>query len=183
MTGPLASAERTDYPHKLIQTHHRPTPNDIVTFSRRRTDPAGTADKMGIALHYEQHPHAGWIREYDLPRCEARLNLETALGRHIHGQIVSIGEEHDRDEGGGMYSEGIVRIELVKEEDNETRDTESSPTKELPGYSSLRDSSESIALFFCARSLFSGFHEPFWLWELENNTRDIINNGKITRAS
>ena len=33
-----------------------------------------------------------------------------------------------------MCSEGIVRIELVKEEDNETRDTESSPTEELPEY-------------------------------------------------
>ena len=123
MVGPLKSAERTDYPHKLNQTHHRPTPNDIVTFSRRRTDSTGTADKIGIALHYEQHSHAGWIRGYDLPRCEARLNSESALGRHIRGRILSIGEEHRRDEGGGMYSEGIIRIELVKEEDNETRDT------------------------------------------------------------
>ena len=90
---------------------------------------------MGIALHYEQHSHAGWIREYDLPRCEARLNLERALGRHIRGRIVSIGEELRRDEGGNMCSEGIVRIEFVKEEDDETRETESSPTEELPEYS------------------------------------------------
>ena len=135
MMGPLKSVERTDYPDRLNQTHHHPIPNDIVTFSRRRTDSAGTADKMGIALHYEQHSHAGWIREYDLPRCEARLNLEIALGRHIRGRIVSIGEERCRDEGGGMYSEGIVMIELVKEKDSKTRDTESSPTEELPGCS------------------------------------------------
>ena len=93
MSGPLKSAEKTDRPSKLYQTHHRPAPNDIVTFDRRRTDFPSTGDKMGIALLYEQHSHAGWIREHDLNRCHARLHLERALGRHIRGRIVSIGEE------------------------------------------------------------------------------------------
>ena len=89
---------------------------------------------MGIALFHQEHSHAGWIREYDLKRFEARRALERSLGRHIRGRIVSIGEEYRWEEGGGTCSEGVVRIEVVKEEDIETTDADSSPIEELPEY-------------------------------------------------
>ena len=93
---------------------------------------------MGIALFYQEHSHAGWIREYDLQRFEARRTVERSLHRHIRGRIVSIGEEYRWEEGGGTCSEGVVKIEVIKEEEIETTDAESSPIEELPEYQHQR---------------------------------------------
>lgn len=68
---------------------------------------------MGTALIYEGHSHAGSIRKYDLQHFQARRDLERSLGRPFRGRIVSIGEEYDGEEGGGVCSEGVVEIELV----------------------------------------------------------------------
>ena len=124
----------TDCPRDFYQDHHRPIPNDIVTFYRRRTDYPGTGDKVGIAIFYQEHSHAGWIRAYELQRFQARRTLERSLGRHIRGRIVSIGQEYRWEEGGGVCSEGVVRIELVEEEEIETTDAESSSPEEVPEY-------------------------------------------------
>ena len=58
----------TDCSRDFYQDHHRPAPNNIVTFYRRHTDAPGTGDKEGIALFYQEHSYARWIRVYKLKR-------------------------------------------------------------------------------------------------------------------
>ena len=71
---------------------------------------------MGIALLHRENSHAGSIRKYDLQRFQARRDLERSLVRPFRGRIVSIGEEYDGEEGGGMCSEGVVEIELLEKD-------------------------------------------------------------------
>ena len=134
MIRSLKCVEKADCPANFRENHHRPAPNDIVTFCRRRPDSPGTSHKMGIALLYEKHSHAGWIREYDIKRFNTRRSLERTLNHHIYGRIVSISEEIRWEEGGGICSKGVVSMEVVREEDIETTDGESSPVEEAREY-------------------------------------------------
>ena len=71
---------------------------------------------MGIALLHDENSHAGSIRKHDLQRFQARRDLERALGHPFRGRLVSIGEEYDGEEGGGMCSEGFVEKELLEKD-------------------------------------------------------------------
>lgn len=73
---------------------------------------------MGIVLLYGETSHAGSIRNYDLQRFQACRDLERSLGRPFRGRVVSIGEEYHGEEGGGMCSEGVVKIELLEKDIN-----------------------------------------------------------------
>ena len=62
-----------------------------------------------------------------------RFTTRRSLERRICGRIVSINEECQWEERGGICSEGVVSIEVVKE-DIESIDGESSPVEEAPEY-------------------------------------------------
>ena len=122
-----------DCPRDFNQDHHRPAPNDIVTFHRRRTDTPSTGDKEGIALFYQGHSYTGRIHVYELKRFQAYYTSKRSLG-YIRGRIISLGNEYYWKKEGGMCSEGVVRLELVKEEEIKTTDAKISSPKEVPEY-------------------------------------------------
>lgn len=117
-----------DYPHYCDGLHHRPAPNDIVSFVKQKGDLPGTGDSWGVAMVYQsdqishesgqpQLYHSGWVCHHELSRFNARQRLEEALGRPFRGRIVSISEEDDPRPGGGRCSKGRLQFKLVREGD------------------------------------------------------------------